>query len=167
MIVVNVGDFKFSSDPNEEIITYALGSCLGISFYDPFLKKGGMLHAMLDECNRHKEKCSTNPFMFVDAGMELALKKMFDEGSNKKNLIICACGGASPTAKNKEDFFQIGMKNVIMLKKIMWKYGLLFKSTDFGGYESRTMKLSIKNGTVIVKTTQSEFFLFKPISTTT
>ncbi|MCX7905419.1 MAG: chemotaxis protein CheD [Elusimicrobiales bacterium] len=161
MITVNVGDFKFSSDQDEEIITYALGSCVGVSFFDSVLKKGGMLHAMLDDCDNHKEKCISNPFMFVNSGMELALKKFIEEGSDKKNLIICACGGASPIAKDRQDFFQIGMKNVIMLKKIMWKYSLIFKATHFGGYSSRTMKLSLRDGSVIVKTPTEEFFLYQ------
>ena len=44
---VGVGDMKVSSDPGDTIVTFALGSCLGVTIYDPVTRVGGMLHAML------------------------------------------------------------------------------------------------------------------------
>ncbi|MEW6012071.1 MAG: chemotaxis protein CheD [Elusimicrobiota bacterium] len=163
MLTVGVGDFAFSDNLNEEIITYALGSCVGVTFYDPVLKKGALLHAMLPACSDHKEKCDKNPYMFVDSGMDLVLKKMLNEGCDKKRLIICACGGASPTARNKEDFFQIGMKNVASLRKFMWQNGMVLKSSDFGGYDSRTVILNLNCGRVIMKTQLKTINLFNGV----
>lgn len=164
MITVGVGDFGFSKNPDEQIITYALGSCVGITFYDYVLKTGALLHAMLPCCNDHKEKCLSNPYMFVDSGMEMVLKKMIESGSEKKNLIICACGGASPTAKNKEDFFQIGMKNVAAVRKFMWQKSLILKSSDFGGYDSRTIIIELSNGRVTMKTQIKTSYLFNGVT---
>ena len=43
---VGIGDMKFTRG-DSRIITYALGSCIGITFYVFFLKLGGLLHIML------------------------------------------------------------------------------------------------------------------------
>ena len=49
-LTVGIGDMKFTRE-NGQIITYALGSCIGISFYDPVLRLGALLHIMLPERN--------------------------------------------------------------------------------------------------------------------
>ena len=43
---VGIGDMKFSRGEGR-IITYALGSCIGITFYDPVTRLGALLHIML------------------------------------------------------------------------------------------------------------------------
>ena len=43
---VGIGDMKFTRGTGK-IITYALGSCIGISFWDPFLHLGALLHICL------------------------------------------------------------------------------------------------------------------------
>ena len=45
--VVSVADMKVSANPGDTLVTYALGSCLGITVYDPVAHVGGMLHVML------------------------------------------------------------------------------------------------------------------------
>lgn len=47
--IVGVGDMIVSNDPEDIIVTYALGSCLGVVIYDPVANVGGMLHAMLPD----------------------------------------------------------------------------------------------------------------------
>ena len=48
-LVVGVADMVVSNDPSAELVTYSLGSCLGITVYDPVKKVGGLLHLMLPE----------------------------------------------------------------------------------------------------------------------
>ena len=47
---VGIGDMKFTRGGGT-VITYALGSCIGITFYDPGIKLGGLLHIMLPSRN--------------------------------------------------------------------------------------------------------------------
>ena len=47
-IKVGIGDMKFARG-DSRVITYALGSCIGITFYDPLIKLGALLHIMLPE----------------------------------------------------------------------------------------------------------------------
>ena len=51
-VVVGVADFKISTDPLTYLVTYALGSCLGVTFYDEKRRIGGLLHAMLPTATR-------------------------------------------------------------------------------------------------------------------
>ena len=52
---------KFSRGEGR-IITYALGSCIGITFYDPVTRLGALLHIMLPA---QFERRDSNPFKFV------------------------------------------------------------------------------------------------------
>ena len=45
-LVVGIADLKTSADPEDVVITYALGSCLGISAHDPVARVGGLVHVM-------------------------------------------------------------------------------------------------------------------------
>ena len=48
-LIVGISDIKISNASDDVIITYALGSCIGISVYDPVAKVGGLLHYMLPD----------------------------------------------------------------------------------------------------------------------
>ena len=69
--IVGVGDLKISSNINDTIITHALGSCLGITAYDPIYKIGGMVHVMLPLSKADPEKAKAKPAMYVDTGFSL------------------------------------------------------------------------------------------------
>ena len=45
---VGIGDMKLTRGDGL-IITYALGSCIGLAFYDSYIKLGALLHVMLPE----------------------------------------------------------------------------------------------------------------------
>ena len=46
-IVVGISDLKVSGNIGDVLITYALGSCIGVAVYDPYVTVGGLLHFML------------------------------------------------------------------------------------------------------------------------
>src|SRR5450756_2144113 len=68
-LVVGVADMAVSNDASAEIVTYSLGSCLGITIYDPLKKIGGLLHLMLPASNIDHAKAAEMPYMFVDTGV--------------------------------------------------------------------------------------------------
>ena len=73
--VVGMADLKVSASPAERIITYALGSCLGIVVYDAQAGVGGMLHVMMPESEIDAKKAAANPYMFVDTGVPQLLDR--------------------------------------------------------------------------------------------
>jgi chemotaxis protein CheD len=148
--VVGVSDLKVSANPREEIITHALGSCLGITVYDPVVKVGGMVHVMLPMAKSDPEKAKNRPAMYVDTGFGKLLKEVYELGAQKKNLEIIVAGGASMKKNQDDDYFKIGKRNFTVLRKLLWKNGFMITSQDVGGSTSRTMVLSIADGLVTV-----------------
>jgi len=144
---VGVADMKVSAERGDLIITHALGSCLGVVVHDPVACVGGLLHVMLPLSTIDPVKADRNPFMFVDTGFPKLLIECFKTGAQKERLEIRVAGGAD----SHESLFQIGKRNLIILRKLLWKNGLLLKSYDVGGGNSRTMSLEIGTGKVTIK----------------
>lgn len=144
---VGVADMKLSGDPEDLIVTHALGSCLGITAYDPVAKVGGMLHVMMPEGRMNAEKAQANPFMFVDSGVPVFFRRLYDAGAVKARMIIKVAGGANVNSVDN-DRFQIGKRNYIILKKLLWKNSVLIDAEDVGGSQARTMYLEIGGGRV-------------------
>ncbi|MFP4106244.1 MAG: chemotaxis protein CheD [Phycisphaerae bacterium] len=145
--VVGVADCRVSDRPDEIIVTHALGSCLGVTAYDPAVGAGGMLHVMMPSASINPEKAKVNPYMFVDTGVPAFFRKMYEFGCQKKRMVIKVAGGANIQSRDS-DKFAIGKRNFIMLKKLFWKNGILIDNDDVGGVKARTMYLEIATGNV-------------------
>jgi len=148
---VGVADMKVSAETGDLIITHALGSCLGIAVHDPVACVGGLLHVMLPLSTIDPVKAERNPSMFVDTGFPELLNECSNAGALKRRLEIRVAGGANSWNREEDDLFQIGKRNLIVLRKLLWKNGLLLKSHDVGGSNSRTMTLAIGTGIVTIK----------------
>lgn len=148
--IVGVSDLKVSDNMNETITTYALGSCLGISLYDPVVRVGGLLHVMLPLSKADPEKAKLKPEMYVDTGFSELLKACYYIGAEKKNIILSVAGGASMKQNKGDDYFKIGKRNFTTLRKLLWKNGFMIEHQDVGGFHSRTMSLRISDGLVLI-----------------
>jgi len=92
-IIVGIAEMRVSNDPEASVITYSLGSCLGIAIYDPVVRVGGMLHAMLPEAGRGVENVRKSPCMFVDSGVPMLFRSAYELGADKRRIIVKAAGG--------------------------------------------------------------------------
>jgi chemotaxis protein CheD len=153
--LVGVADMKISSSKEDEIVTYALGSCLGITVYDPVEQIGAMVHVMLPSANIDPVKAEANPCMFVDSGVKKLFLDTYKAGAARSRLIVTAAGGACANGLEQDDYFQIGKRNVTILRNLLWKNGIILKNCDFGGNLARTMSLNIKSGEVLIRTNGS------------
>jgi len=149
--LVGVADMKISTSQEDEIITYALGSCLGITIYDPIARIGAMMHVMLPSSTIDPIKAESNPCMFVDSGIKKLFLDSYKSGAERGRLIVHAAGGACANGLEQDDYFQIGKRNVTMLRNLLWKNGIILKNSDFGGNLARTMSLNIESGEVQVR----------------
>ena len=149
--IVGIAEMLISKEAGDEIVTYALGSCLGIAAYDPVAKVGGLLHVMLPLSSIDPDKASQRPYMFVDTGLPRLFLESYKQGAQKNRMIIKVAGGAN-LQNTLNDTFQIGKRNFIILRKMLWKNGVLLKAQDVGGSCSRTMTLNIASGEVSVRT---------------
>src|SRR5580692_9987731 len=92
--VVGVADMVASNDSSAEIVTYSLGSCLGITIYDPVKKIGGLLHIMLPDSKIDEARAMTAPYMFVDTGVPRLFHAAYNLGADRSRLAIKVAGGA-------------------------------------------------------------------------
>ena len=146
---VGIADMYVSNLPGDEIITHALGSCLGVAVYDPTVNIGGLVHLMLPLSKLYREKAAANPLMFVDTGIPTFFKKLYDLGASKDNVVVKVAGGAH--VLDAGSHFKIGERNYTVLRKILWKNDMLIASEEVGGTDSRTMALFIGDGKVLIK----------------
>lgn len=153
-IVVGIADLALSTDASATLITYALGSCIGVTVYDPVAHVGGMLHFMLPQSSQSPEKAKKSPYMFADAGIPLLFTKAYELGAQKERLIVCAAGGSE--ILDDGGHFKIGTRNRTMLRKLFWKNSVLLSAEDTGGTHSRTMMLHLSDGTTTVKSKSEE-----------
>ena len=139
-----------SSDPEATLITYALGSCIGVSLYDSVAQVGGLLHFMLPESKLDPQKAQKNPWMFADTGIPLFFKELYRLGGEKGRLRVTVCGGAQ--VMDAEGFFNIGKRNYMALRKLFWMNNVLIQAEAVGGQVNRTVRLELSSGKVWVKT---------------
>lgn len=146
-IVVGVADMKCAGDPGGVIATHALGSCIGLTAYDPVAKVGGMLHYMLAQPS-DKEKARQNPPMYALSGVPALFRAIYELGGEKDRLIVCAAGGAE--ILDDQAGFSIGKRNHTILRKLFWKNGIVLHGEDCGGSAARHMSLDLETGKVTV-----------------
>ena len=154
--VVGVGDMKIGR-AGDMLVTHGLGSCLGLMIYDPVVKVGGMLHAMLPLSSINPQKAESNPFMFVDTGVPLLFKEIITLGGEKNRMVVKAVGCSQPADKN--ELFKIGERNYTILRKLLWKNGILLEAEDIGGTISRTVFFEISSGRTVIASTGNERLL--------
>lgn len=146
-LIVGVADMQVSTKSEDVIVTHALGSCLGICVYDPRTRVGGILHTMLPSSQTNPDKARTNPNMFVDTGVPNLFRTIYTLGGEKSRLVVKVAGGAAVQGCDC-DRFQIGQRNYTMLRKILWKNGVLIKAENVGGSRPRTMGMEVATGRV-------------------
>jgi len=136
------------------VVTHALGSCLGLMVHDPVARIGGLLHAMLPLSKINPQKAEANPHMFVDTGVVMLFKEIYNLGGKKSRLVVKAAGCGSPMGNN--EMFKIGERNYTVLKKLLWKNNILLDAEDVGGTMSRTVHFYMSTGKTVIKSGQQE-----------
>ena len=150
LIRVGMADYKVGKAP-ATVISYGLGSCIGISLYDPQTKIGGLLHIMLPDSTQ--ARASDNPAKFADTGLPLLLNDVLALGASKSRLVAKIAGGAQMFAfANATDVMRVGARNAEAAKKLLKENGIKLVAEDTGGTSGRTVSIDLNDGTYIVKT---------------
>lgn len=147
---VSISSMKVSGRSEDVLVTYSLGSCIGLSLYDPVARVGGLIHCMLPLSRIDPGKAEIEPCKFVDTGVPRLLRAMYDGGADRRRLVACVAGAASLLDPQKR--FRIGERNLAVLRKILWKNNILISGEDVGGLRPRTMRLFLATGRTVVQT---------------
>ncbi len=156
-VTVSISDAKVSADPSAVLATYSLGSCIGLTLYDPAVKVGGMLHYQLPTSTLDAQRAAQNPLMFADTGFAHLLGEVARHGGDKRRLKVHIAGAAQMLGDAK--LFDIGRRNHAAIRKLLWQHGLFIEKEHVGGSAPRTMYLAVADGTVTLKMGQETFAL--------
>ena len=163
LVVVGVGDVQFAVGAGR-LVTYALGSCLGVAVHDAAAGVAGLLHVMLPASNTDPARAAQTPAMFVDTGLPLLFRESYRLGAKKERLTVRVVGGAHQAEREEDDLFQIGKRNLLAVRKLLWRNNVLVRGEDVGESRvSRTLYLDAATGGLRVRATSGggtrDFFL--------
>ena len=146
---VPVGGMAVASERERILITYSLGSCIGITVYDPVAVVGGLAHCMLPAARGEADKRDAEACKFVTTGVPRLLEAVYGLGARPSRLVIKLAGAGSPLA---DSTFDIGKRNYAMMRKLLWKNDLLIAAENVGGKTPRTMRLYMDSGLTSLET---------------
>jgi len=150
LIKVGMADYKTGMSP-ASLISYGLGSCVGIALYDPVAKIGGLAHIMLPDSTQARP--SDNPAKFADTCLPLMMAEMIRLGAVKNRLWAKIAGGAQMFSfTNTTDIMRVGERNSEAVKLVLKKLGLKVAAEDCGGTYGRTVELKLDSGAFRIKT---------------
>lgn len=150
LIKVGMADYKVGRNP-ASLISYGLGSCVGIALYDSSAKVGGLAHIMLPDSTQARS--AENPAKFADTALPLMLSEMLKLGATKSRVIAKIAGGAQMfTFANATDIMRVGERNAEAVRLILKKIDIRIIADDTGGNYGRTVELKLENGIYRVKT---------------
>jgi chemotaxis protein CheD len=148
-IVVGISDANISADRTDELVTYALGSCIGVTLYDAKAGVGGMLHYQLPHSTLDPARAVEKPLMYGDTGTMALMKLMENRGANRRHMKVRMAGAAQML--NDSSFFDIGRRNHAAIRKVFWQLGMFIDAEHVGGSKPRTMYMNMANGSVTIK----------------
>lgn len=148
-IIVGISDMKVSNTPGDVLITYSLGSCIGLAVWDPQVKVGGLLHYMLPESKLDKDRAQKRPYMFGDTGIPALFKAVYELGAVKSRLVVKAVGGSQ--LLDTAGVFNIGKRNYAIMRMLFEKNMVSIAREDIGGTVNRTISLDVNSGRFLLK----------------
>ena len=141
-ITVGIADMKIAQGSGI-LITYALGSCIGLCFHDPRLKLGALLHIMLP---LNMETGRKNPMKYADTGIRETLRQLEAKGASKSRMTVKIAGGAKMFEVNGGNLGNIGQRNIESVHLILRKEGIRLMAEDVGGTVARTLLFDVVSG---------------------
>ncbi|HIY73748.1 chemotaxis protein CheD [Intestinimonas butyriciproducens] len=142
-LVVGIADMKMRQYEGE-LITYALGSCIGLCFYDPMIKLAALLHVMLP---LNMETGRKNPLKYADTGIRETLRQMEGKGARRGRIVVKIAGGAKMfDVPGGGSLGNIGQRNIESVHLNLKKEGIRLLKEDVGGTAARTLWFDAATG---------------------
>ena len=151
-ISVGIGEGKTAVN-QQILISYALGSCVGVCMYDRDKKIAGMAHIVLP--GKESAVSRENPYKFADEGVKELIREMERAGASRKRITAKIADGAKmfETASRQ---WEIGEQNVAAVKLALEKEGIRLVAENTGKNYGRTILFFAGDGKLEVRTVRQE-----------
>ncbi len=147
--MVGVGDLAVADGPEDVIVTHALGSCVAVCIFDPYVRVAAMLHFMLPESSINAERGREQPAVFADTGIPVLFDTASRYGLIKRRAVVKLVGGAEIVAAGQTTF-RTGRRNALAARQVLWRHGVLVSAEDTGSNIARTVHFAAHDGRVRV-----------------
>ncbi|MCL2096327.1 MAG: chemotaxis protein CheD [Oscillospiraceae bacterium] len=149
-VTIGISDMKVVRD-GDSIITYALGSCVGVAMYDSAKKIAGLAHILMPS-SKDVRDANINPMKYVDLAVPELAKRMRRAGASEFNIVAKIAGGAQMFAMSGASAqFNIGDRNINMARESLKKLGIRIAAQDVGANYGRTVEIFSDTGIYRVK----------------
>ncbi len=147
-ITIGISDLKVCRAP-DVLVTYALGSCVGICLLDSITGIGGLSHIMLPDSTASTNGAAT-PMRFADTAVPMLVREMERMGALKSRLKAKIAGGAVMFA-TASDKFNIGERNVAAVKAALRELRIPIIAEDTGLDYGRTVFFYPETGVMEIR----------------
>lgn len=147
-VTVGIADMKMIQGEGS-LITYALGSCVGICLYDPAVRLAALVHIMLPI---NMEAGRKSPMKYADTGIRTTLKEMEQKGARRTRIVAKIAGGARMfDVPGNGSLGTIGQRNIESVHRVLRMEGIKLLREDVGGTVARTLLFEADTGRGIIR----------------
>ena len=149
VIKVGMADLNIAKAP-DSLTTLGLGSCIGLTLYDPVSKVGGLVHYMLPDSTKLKN--NSNIAKFGDTGIRELYNKMIANGASPSRMVAKIAGGAKMfEVSGLSNVGNVGERKAEEAKIMLKELKIRLIAEDTGLNYGRTVVLDCENGNYIIK----------------
>ncbi len=141
-LIIGIADMNMAKGEGM-LVTYALGSCIGICLHDPVLKLGALVHIMLPV---NMEAGRKTPMKYADTGIRETLRLMESKGASRNRITAKIAGGAKMFEVGSSSLGNIGQRNIESVHMNLKKEGIRLLKEDVGGSVARTLLFDVNSG---------------------
>lgn len=141
-LTVGIADMKIAQGEGV-LVTYALGSCIGLCFHDPRLRLGALLHVMLP---LNLETGRKNPLKYADTGIRETLRQLEARGASRSRITVKIAGGAKMFEVAGGNLGNIGQRNIESVHAVLRQENVRLLAEDVGGNVARTLLFDVASG---------------------
>jgi chemotaxis protein CheD len=143
--IVGISDRKVAGAP-DTIVTYALGSCVGVALYDGKSKIGGLAHIMLPDSGMISG-AEKNRMKFADTGIKDLVADMVSRGADRYAMTAKIAGGSNMfKIADDSPIASIGSRNAQSVRNTLGGLGIRITAEDIGSDYGRTLYFDLETG---------------------
>lgn len=155
LLVIGLGELQVSNEPGITLACLGLGSCVGISAYDPVVRVGAMAHVVLPI--GEGPPGDKSPAKYANHAIPLIVSSMEKLGAIRRRIVVKIAGGAKIISTIKSgSLLDVGERNIEAVKNQLVVNQLVLSAEDVRGSMGRSLWLDIETGVTRVKLSAGE-----------
>jgi len=149
-IIVGIDEYGISNAPEDFIKTFALSSCVAVTFYNPFIHLAAMIHIALPTPT-DLEEAKRRPGYYATLGVPILIHELCCRyGSQRMDLQVKLFGGAA--SLRTDDYFKIGQRNIKTVRETLSEMDLKIVDAHIGESISRSITMCVLSGEIEIVT---------------